>query len=57
MTATVDRLGAANQARRDGRTERLAHELVSRLRDMPAPMLAALWACVGAEVERRAGAR
>jgi hypothetical protein len=53
VTVNGSRLRPANQARRDQRTERLADELVSRLGDMPWPMLLAVAQLVGEELTRR----
>lgn len=60
MTAadeTVSRLGAANQARRDARTEKLAREIVGRLADTPDAILSALAVAVLTEHYRRRGYR
>ena len=59
MTATVngERLGPANQARRDARTEKLAAEIVGRLADMPDGILHALAVAVLTEHYRRRGVR
>ncbi len=47
------RLAAANRARWEAKTEKMAADLVARLAGMPKPMLAALAVCVVDEVERR----
>lgn len=47
------RLAAANQKRRDQKSERLCRELAGRLPGMPRTMLAALALTVLAECDRR----